>query len=164
MKKLILLSLIFALTMHLLAQSVSYTYRPLAAEGCSISYTPLIANDTAYIVVSVHSDRLVFNDTPTMMVRFFEHDEILKLSGKNQNTTSTSSGVFISNVLFPIPEVQAVATFMVTEEQMAMFNYGVSKIRITMLPMNHERTFDNDKIGRKLYQNYQKVKQKNNEF
>jgi len=43
-------------------------------------------------------------------------------------------------------------------------NEGVAKIRLSMTPMNHERTFKKDKIGKKLYQFYLKEKQKDENF
>lgn len=146
------------------AQSVAYTYRPFAAEGCSVWYTPSIVNDTAYIVVSVQSDRLVFTDNPTMLVRFFGSDQVMQLSGIKMNTTTKHGGIVVSNVIVPTTDFQAMAMFMVTEEQMAMFEKGVEKIRFTTVPIAHERTFKKDKIGGKIYQNYKEVKTKNESF
>ena len=145
-------------------KSVSYTYKPFAAEGCSVWYTPTIVNDTAYVVVNVRSDRLVFSERPTMMVRFFGSDDVLQLNGINLNTTTTHSVALVNNVVMQSSGYIAMAMFMVTEEQMAMFENGVSKIRVTTIPIVHERTFKKDKIGAKIYQNYQKVKAKNQTF
>lgn len=41
---------------------------------------------------------------------------------------------------------------------------GVERIRLSMTPMNHERTFKKDKIGKKLYQFYKKAKEKDDIF
>lgn len=95
MKKYIVLLLsLFTIMVDLQAQTVSYTYRPLSAEGCTVSYTPSFVGDTAYIVVSVQSDRLVFSDNPTMMVRFFNTDQILQLEGKKLDATSSEGGCY----------------------------------------------------------------------
>ena len=67
---------------HSQAQSVSYSYKPFSEESCTVSYTPVFVGDTEYIVVNVRSDRLVFSDNPIMMVRFFNTDQTLQLSGK----------------------------------------------------------------------------------
>ena len=41
---------------------------------------------------------------------------------------------------------------------------AVAKIRLSMTPMNHERTFKKDKIGKKLYQSYLNKKQEDENF
>ncbi len=43
------------------------------------------------------------------------------------------------------------AQFPITPQQMEILSKGIAKIRITAIPMNHERTFNKDKIGKKLY-------------
>lgn len=156
--------LLFIVTVHMQAQSVSYTYHPFAEEGCSVSYTPTFVGDSAYIIVSLQSDRLVFSNNPTMMVRFFDTDQILQLEGKNMTTTTSNGAVVVSNVLVPYTELKAMAMFRVTEEDMEMFKLGVERIRLTTLPITHDRTFKKDRIGLKLYQNYQTAKRKAKNF
>lgn len=165
MRKYILLLLLFFTTLvHLQAQSVSYTYKPFSAEGCTVSYTPVFVGDTAYIVVGVQSDRLMFSDNPTMMVRFFNTDQILQLSGKKMDATSSSGAVMVGNVFVPYTEVKAMALFRVSEQEMESFKLGVERIRLSTLPITHDRTFNNDKIGMPLYQNYQSEKKKAQDF
>ena len=41
---------------------------------------------------------------------------------------------------------------------------GVAKIRLSTIPIEHERTFAKDKIGKKLYQFFLKQKNKDNDF
>jgi len=151
-------------TLDLQAQTVSYTYRPLSPEGCTVSYTPSFVGDTAYIVVSVQSDRLVFSDNPTMMVRFFNTDQILQLEGKKLDATSSEGAVMVGYVFVPISEVKAMAMFKVSEQEMEMFKSGVERIRLSTLPITHDRTFKDDRIGQELYQNYQREKRKAKEF
>lgn len=146
------------------AQSVSYTYKPFSAEGCTVSYTPVFVGDTAYIVVSVQSDRLVFSDNPTMMVRFFNTDQILQLSGKKMDATSSSGAVMVGSVFVPYTEMKAMAMFRVSGQEMESFKSGVERVRLSTLPITHDRTFNNDKIGIPLYQNYQSEKQKAKDF
>ena len=165
MKKFILFLLsFFAFEIYTHAQSVSYTYRPFAEEGCSVSYTPTFVGDTAYIVVSVESDRLVFSDNPTMMVRFYNTDQIIQLSGKKLDASSSKGAVMVGNVLVPFSEVKAMAMFKASEHDMEMFQLGVERIRLSTLPITHDRIFKRDMIGQELYQNYQVEKRKAKEF
>lgn len=99
-----------------------------------------------------------------MMVRFFDTDQILQLEGKNMTTTTSNGAVVVSNVLVPYTEFKAMAMFRVTEEDMEMFKLGVESIRLTTLPITHDRTFKKDRIGLKLYQNYQTAKRKAKNF
>jgi len=129
-----------------------------------VSYTPVFVGDTAYIVVSVQSDRLVFSDNPTMMVRFFNTDQILLLSGKKMDAISSSGAVMVGNVFVPYTETKAMAMFRVTEQRMEFFKLGVERVRLSTLPITHDRTFNYDKIGVQLYQNYLSVKKKAQDF
>ena len=54
--------------------------------------------------------------------------------------------------------------FRITPQQFEILNEGVEKICLSMTPMNHERTFNKDKIGKKLYQFYLKETQKDENF
>lgn len=159
-----LLMVLIACVMQLKAQSVSYTYKPFAEEGCAVSYTPVIVENEACIVVSVQSDRLVFSDNPTMMVRFFNTDQILQLEGKKLNITSSNGGILIGNVLVPYTDMKAMAQFKITEAQIELFKNGVEKIRLSTFPIVHERVFKSDKIGMPLFQNFQVAKDKAKNF
>ena len=64
------------------AQSVSYTYRPLAAEGCNVRYSVAKQDSSYYIVVTIRSDRFKFLSESTMLIRTFK-DEVIKLEGKH---------------------------------------------------------------------------------
>ena len=163
LKRFSLLILIIVNVVQLGAQSVGYTYRPFADEGCTVIYTPTIVNDTAYIVVNVKSDRLMFNDNPSMLVRFFD-DKTLQLQGKKFGVTLSEGGVIVGYVFIPTKSYCATSWFMVTEEQMDLFSQGVAKIRLNTQPIMHERTFKKDKIGIPLFQNYHEVKEKVENF
>ena len=165
MKKTVLLLLsLFSLMVYPQAQTVSYSYRLLSPEGCTVSYTPTFVGDTAYIVVSVQSDRLLFSDNPTMMVRFFNTDQTLQLEGKKLDATSSEGAVMVGYVFVPISEVKAMAMFKVSEQEMEKFKAGVERIRLSTLPITHDRIFKNDRIGQELYQNYQVEKRKAKNF
>ena len=50
------------------AQTVSYTYKALAAEGCSMKYSVAKQNEKFYIIATVQSDRMKFLKESTMMI------------------------------------------------------------------------------------------------
>ena len=150
MKKVILFAIMFVWAVLSFAQSVSYTYKPLAAEGCSVMYTVAKQDSSYYIVVSIKSDRFQFLKETTMMLRNF-NNEVLKLEGKHIGDGSETGGIVAGNMVIPVTELSTTAQFPITPEQMEFFSNGIAKIRITAIPMNHERTFKKDKIGKKLY-------------
>ena len=41
-----------------------------------------------------------------------------------------------------------------TREQFELLREGVAKVRLSTLPIEHERTFKKDKLGKKLYNFY----------
>lgn len=165
MRKTVLLLFLLIINMvHSQAQSVSYSHRLLSEDGCTVRYTPTFVGDTAYIVASVESDRLVFSDNPIMMVRFYYTDQILQLQGEKLDATSSKGAIMVGNVFVPYSEVKAMAMFKVSEREMEMFKLGVERIRLSTLPITHDHTFKYDKIGIPLYQNYQSEKRKVEEF
>lgn len=158
---LILLCLLIGLTAK--AQMVSYTYKALAAEGCHMRYS-VSKQDTVYsIVAMVRSDRMNFLSNPTMKIRTFT-GKVLELQGTVLGNGSQTAGIISGNIVIPVTEINSTAQFWITPEQFEILNDGVEKIRLTMTPMNHERTFKKDKIGKKLYQFFLKEKQKDDNF
>ena len=145
------------------AQTVGYTYKALAAEGCNMKYS-VSKQDTMYsIVATVRSDRMNFLSEPTMKIRTFS-GKYLELKGTVIGNGSQSAGIISGNVVIPVTEISSTAQFWITPQQFEILNEGVAKIRLSMTPMNHERTFKKDKIGKKLYQFYQREKQKDENF
>jgi len=98
-----------------------------------------------------------------MKIRTFS-GKYLELKGTVIGNGSQSAGIISGNVVIPITEISSTAQFRITSQQFEILNEGVAKIRLSMTPMNHERTFKKDKIGKKLYQFYQKEKQKDENF
>ena len=163
MKKVILFAIMFVWAVLSFAQSVSYTYKPLAAEGCSVMYTVAKQDSSYYIVVSIKSDRFQFLKETTMMLRNF-NNEVLKLEGKHIGDGSETGGIVAGNMVIPVTELSTTAQFPITPEQMEFFSNGIAKIRITAIPMNHERTFKKDKIGKKLYTYLKKLIEEKDDF
>lgn len=85
------------------AQTVSYTYKPFAAEGCSVTYSVARQDTTYYIIAIVESDRLNFMKESTMLVKNFDN-EILELKGNLINTDSESTGIISEILLFLFPQ------------------------------------------------------------
>ena len=163
MKIVILFAIMFVWAVLSFAQSVSYTYKPLAAEGCSVMYTVAKQDSSYYIVVSIKSDRFQFLKETTMMLRNF-NNEVLKLEGKHIGDGSETGGIVAGNMVIPVTELSTTAQFPITPEQMEFFSNGIAKIRITAIPMNHERTFKKDKIGKKLYTYLKKLTEDKDDF
>lgn len=150
MKKVFLFAIMLVWSALIFAQSVSYSYKPLAAEGCSVRYSVAKQDSSYFIVVTIKSDRFQFLKETTMMIRNFS-DEVLKLEGKHIGDGSETAGIVAGNLVLPVTSLSTTAQFPITPEQMEFLRSGVAKIRITAIPMNHERTFKKDRIGKKLY-------------
>lgn len=163
MKKLLLTLVIALSTMATSAQTVGYTYKALAAEGCSMKYSVVKQDSLYYIIATVRSDRMNFLKESTMKIRTFKND-VMTLNGVVIGNGSETGGVVIGNMVVPVTTISSSAQFSITPEQMEKLNDGVCKIRLSMTPMDHERTFKKDKIGSKLYQLYLKAKSKDDDF
>lgn len=145
------------------AQTVGYTYKPLAAEGCNMKYSVAKQGTEYSIVATVRSDRMIFLSNPIMMIKTFT-GEYLELKGTVIGNESQSAGIISGNLVLPVTEISSSAQFGITPQQFEVLNEGVAKIRLSMTPMNHERTFKKDKIGKKLYQFYLKIKSQDDNF
>ena len=141
------------------AQTVGYTYKPLAAEGCTMRYSISKQDTLYYIIATVKSDRLKFLKESTMMIRTF-NGEVIKLEGALIDNDTQSVGVMSGNIMIPIAEISSTAQFIVTPIQLESLKVGVAKVRLSTIPITHERSFKKDKIGKKLYELYLKEKNK----
>ena len=98
-----------------------------------------------------------------MKMRTF-NDEVITLSGVVIGNGSQSAGIVSGNIVIPVTEISSTVQFKVTPDQFESIKSGIAKIRLDMTPMNHERTFKKDKIGKKLYQFYLKAKSQDDNF
>ena len=160
-KILFLLCMCFGLIAQ--AQTVGYTYKALAAEGCNMKYSVAKQGTEYSIVATVRSDRMAFLSNPTMKIKTFT-GEYLELKGTVIGNGSQSAGIISGNIVLPVTEISSTAQFRITPQQFEILNEGVAKIRLSMTPMNHERTFKKDKIGKKLYLLYLKEKSQDDNF
>lgn len=157
MKRKVVLFIFLICALFSYAQSVSYSYRPLAAEGCNVKYTANWQEGKPYLIVSIRSDRMKFVAQPVILLKTSDGDTI-RLEGTPLDVSSQSYGIASGNIIIPIQEFNATAQFSITTEQIELLSKGISKVRISLVPMNHERTFSKDKIGKKLYKAFQKTK------
>ena len=132
------------------AKNVSYSHKPLAAEGCDVSYAALQQDGQLQIIVTVKSDRLVFGDNPTMMLKNF-NGEVLKLGGTNLQSRTETGGIPVNNVIIPVTILNALAQFPVSNEEVEFFKSGIAKVRLSTVPIVHEKNFSKDVIGSYLY-------------
>lgn len=160
----IILSIVLTMfSANINAQTVGYTYRPLAAEGCNMKYS-VVKQDTAYyIIATVKSDRLNFLKQSTMLLKTFD-GEVIKLYGSQIGSGSETAGIVSGNIVLPVTEISSTAQFKISPQQFELLKKGVAKIRLSTIPIEHERTFAKDKIGKKLYQFFLKQKNKDNDF
>ena len=164
MKRILLLFVLTAIIVSCgPAKSISYTHKPLAAEGCSVTYSALQQDGQLFIIVMVKSDRLVFSDTPTMMLKNFE-GEVLKLEGTNLQAQTETSGVLIGSMVLPISELRAMAQFPVDLSDVVFFKSGIAKVRLSTVPIVHEKTFSSDRIGKYLYSELLSANSSENSF
>ena len=80
------------------------------------------------------------------------------------NNRSESAGIVSGNMVLPVTSIISSAQFSITPEQLEMIKSGVTKIRLSTTPIEHEREFTKDKIGKKLYEFYLNIRDKNNDF
>jgi len=89
-------------------QTVGYTYKALAAEGCNMKYS-VAKQDTLYsIIATVRSDRMKFLSNPTMKIRTFKGN-LLELKGTVIGNGTESAGVVSGNIVIPITEINSTA-------------------------------------------------------
>lgn len=164
-----ILALWLALGTSAAAQTVFYIHKPLAPEGCVVEYNVTEQRDTFYIVSTVSSDRLTFLSNPTMKIRTFG-GKYLELEGTLVGNVSKTKNVVANNevsqqtVIRQETEIESTAKFRVTAEEFESIREGVAKVRLSMTPMNHDRTFKRDRIGQRLYELYMEEKRKSDDF
>lgn len=146
-----------------MAQTVGYNHKLLSPEGCSIKYSIAKQEGKYYIIATVKSDKLLFLQQSTCWLKTFD-DEIIKLEGSPIGNGSESVGVVFGNMIIPVTEISSTAQFEISEENLALFNKGISKIRLSTTPVEHEKKFKKDKIGKKLYLLYLKKKEQEDTF
>lgn len=145
------------------AQTVGYTAKPLGADRCTMKYSVTKQDTAYYIIAAISSVKMKFLKESTMWLKTFEGD-VIKLEGSLIDNDTKSAGVVTGGIIIPVSEITSTAQFEITPSQFELLNKGISKIRLSTIPVEHERTFNKDKIGKKLYQFFLNQKKKDEDF
>ena len=90
--------------------------------------------------------------------------EVLKFYGELLDNGTTSIGLVSGNMVIPATMIISTAQFKVSSEQFELLKEGIVKIRLSTTPIEHERVFKKDKIGKKLYQFFTAYRDKEDNF
>lgn len=143
--------------------TIGYMYKPLAAEGCSADFSVNKRDGVLYVYVRISSDRHQFVESPTMLLRNFDQDTA-SFMGTRLDPQSSTYGIVSGSVVIPVTSHFATAEFAIPEEKIPFFKSGIQKIRLTMVPINHEREFGKDEIGQPLYKKLLQENKKSEQF
>ena len=98
-----------------------------------------------------------------MMVRTTNGD-VIKFTGELIDNDTKTAGFVSGNMIIPVTSVMSTAQFEVLPSQFDLLKDGIIKVRLTTIPIEHEREFKNDKIGKKLYEFFLEAKNKEDDF
>ena len=73
-------------------------------------------------------------------------------------------GFFVNNVMIPVSELSAIAQFSVSRDDIAFFESGIAKVRLTTVPIVHEKSFSYDVIGGYLHKELLKASISKDDF
>ena len=133
-----------------------------SGQGMKFQYTVLVQDSQNYVVLTMTSEKQVFAQQPTLMLKTFEGD-IITLVGEIVDSNKTTAGVMISGIMIPVSERTFVAQFGISNEEIELLSKGICKVRLATVPKLHEKEFKKDKIGLKLYTMFKDAwKQQNN--
>jgi hypothetical protein len=158
--KRILLAIVFCFSGILIAsaQPVGYTHKAFAPDGCIVNYRVVFQENVYYIEVHFESDLSKMTEKPTLMIRTFS-EEVIKLSATDPIIEVLSQEVERDGVKKTITAFSSTVKFPVTADQLEALKNGISKIRLSTEPYEHEKEFKKDKIGKPLYESF--IKKKN---
>lgn len=142
------------LLLLLLAIGLSAQAQEYFADGYTFSYGVAKQDSLYSIVATVKSNCMVFLKDPIMKIRTFS-DELIELKGTVISNASENGGTIVNNVILADTDISSIAQFWITPDQLELLQHGIAKIRLTMIPSNHEKQFKKDKLGKALYHCYQ---------
>lgn len=146
------------------AKQVGYSHKLLSDEGCTVYlYAAQEQDNTPLIVVTVQSDKLVFSEEPILLLKTFD-GTVIESHGKNINASSTPYYITSGSVAIPVNTINAMAQFPITDDEVELLKDGISKIRLTTIPIKHEKEFKADIVGKPLYKLFQKVRSTDSSF
>ncbi len=157
MKKFILaLGLALALVSCGTPRTVGYAPNLFSEDDCSVNFSVLTEGNDRFIVVSLTSKEITYSENPVMKLKTFQGD-IIELAGTGinehpQDNTNTVNGKPVTT-----HQIKSVAQFYIKDNQIELLADGVKKIRISTIPIVHEKTFKHDEIGSWLYEQLSKA-------
>ena len=151
MKKILLVITLLLSFAHIKAQ-VSYGDNFLVDYNVKINLTT--ENSLVFLVVILKSERYKMTSEPKLLLRLMDNT-VISLNGELLDSTSKYEGSYmIGNVSFAENLFITEAKFPISKEQVESLSKGVKKLRLNTLPKYHEREWEIDKIGKKLYKKY----------
>ena len=92
-----------------------------------------------------------FPEKTQMLIRFF-NDSVLQLDGVCKQKDQTRDGGLLG-----VGDIfHSTAEFPITKEDIERLKEGIQKMRVTTVPYILEKSYKKDKVGKNLYQEYQK--------
>ena len=151
MKKFIsLLALAFALVSCGTTRSVGYAPKLFSQDDCSVDFSVLTEGSDLFIVVALSSEEITYSQNPVMKLRTFDGD-VLELPGTGVNAHPSDDHAVIDGKPITTHQLKSIAQFQITEDQVELLKSGIKKIRLSTVPIVHEKTFRRDEIGKWLY-------------
>ena len=114
----------------------------------SFSFTERDGNN--YLLASC-SGMDSFPEDAQILIRFFD-DSMQQIEGKRLTDNQTQEGSFI----FKTNVQNSTAEFLLSKEIIEKLKIGIKKIRISTAPTIFEKDYKKDKLGKRLYEQYQK--------
>ena len=132
-------------------KTVGYSHKILLKEGCEMKFSALCNSDEErFIVVQLSSENLVFAPSPKLKIMIFG-GKTLELQGEALSSRPNDSAVLIGNFIVPISSTKSVAQFKIDKSQIEALKGGIQKVRLSTVPFVHRKTFNRDKLGKRLY-------------
>lgn len=152
MKKLLFLLFIFFPCLAI----AQVNYGDLTFGGYNMKINLTTENDSIFLHTIFSSEERHLSDEPKLLLRLMD-DTVISLNGINLGRHGVSDGgVVISGVFVSSDHIVSEAKFSVSKDQILQFNKGIKKLRLNTSPKYHEKEWKKDKIGKILYNAYQK--------
>lgn len=112
------------------------------------------SNDSIFLNIIYTDENKKITESPKLLIRLM-NDEVISLEGILLGSHNKSDGgIVLSGVYISSHHFVSEAKFLVSKEQIEMFEKGIKKLRLNTSPKYHEKEWKKDKIGRKLFTKY----------
>lgn len=137
---------------------VSIGNRTLGGNNLKIDL--VMENDSIFLLLSYTDTKNKIEDAPKLLVRLID-DTVISLDATTlESFVQTDEAAVGENVLFSRNYFVSEARFPITKDQIEIFSRGIKKLRLNTSPKIYERTWTDDKVGRKLYNKYVETRSK----